>query len=118
MDERMKAAWLSCALAGGFFACAGALGAQELADPTRPPEFRGSQEASPLEQGGRLQSVLLSSGRKIAVIDGATVPLGGRLGGATLVSIMPTHVVLREGDEERVLRLHPGIEKKTTRGKQ
>jgi MSHA biogenesis protein MshK len=88
--------------------------AQALADPTRPPQAAGSGpllEAAPAERT-RLQSVLLSPGRKLAVIDGQTVPLGGRVGEATVVEISPDQVVLRQGAELRTLKLHPAAVKK------
>ena len=53
-----------------------------------------------------------SSGRKLAVIDGLTVPLGGMVGGARLVRITETEVSLKTGNETEVLKLFPGIDKK------
>ncbi|MBI3375546.1 MAG: MSHA biogenesis protein MshK [Betaproteobacteria bacterium] len=88
--------------------------AQALTDPTRPPSAGagpspgGEQEAAP---ASRLQSVLISSGRKLAVIDGMTVPLGGMVGEARLVRITETEVLLRTGKETEVLKLFPGIDK-------
>jgi MSHA biogenesis protein MshK len=55
--------------------------------------------------------VLISPGRKLAVIDGQTVALGGRLGDATVVAIAPTQVVLQTGATYQTLKLLPGIEK-------
>jgi hypothetical protein len=55
--------------------------------------------------------VLLSPRRKIAVINGVTVPLGGMVGEARLVKITETEVVLKTGNETEVLKLFPGIEK-------
>jgi MSHA biogenesis protein MshK len=86
--------------------------AQPLADPTRPPG-EGAAQAQPGDSaGGRLQSVLISSRRSVAVIDGRTVALGERVGDATLVSIAPAEVVLQRGAERRTLKLHAGLEKK------
>jgi MSHA biogenesis protein MshK len=86
--------------------------AQALTDPTRPPsavaESNGEQQEAP---AARLQSVLLSPRRKIAVINGVTVPLGGMFGEARLVKITETEVVLKSGNETEVLKLFPGIEK-------
>jgi MSHA biogenesis protein MshK len=55
----------------------------------------------------RLQSVLLSPHRRVAVIDGRTVELGGEVGGAMLVQIAETHVTLRSGSELKILELQP-----------
>jgi MSHA biogenesis protein MshK len=90
-----------------------AAAAQGLSDPTRPPsaapEERAARSEAPVS---RLQSVLISPGRKLAVIDGQTVALGGRIGDATVISIAPTQVILQAGAAYQTLKLHPGIEKK------
>jgi MSHA biogenesis protein MshK len=109
----MRAAALLVAL--GASSAGQAAHAQSLLDPTRPPQSGAASEsasgAGPAATT-RLQSVLLSPGRKLAVIDGQTVPLGGRVGDATVVEISPDHVVLRQGAEMRTLKLHPAAEKK------
>ena len=97
------------AFAGGLIA-AGAH-AQDFVDPTRPPSATAG--AADQEQGGRqLQSILFSGGRKIAVIDGIAVPLGGKVGEGRIVRITETEVTLRTGDEVEVLKLYPTVEKK------
>src|SRR5205823_5413429 len=55
--------------------------AQPLNDPTRPPSATSPESGEPVPS--RLQSVLLSPTRKIAVIDGRAVRLGERVGDAT-----------------------------------
>lgn len=84
-----------------------------LLDPTRPPTVAPSQspQATPEPPGPQLQSVLLAPGRKIAVINGESVALGEKLGGATLVRVSETEVVLKDGAEMRVLKLYPSVEK-------
>lgn len=84
-----------------------------LHDPMRPPSAAASgglQEDAPA--GRQLQSVLLSGGRKLAIIDGSTVPLGGRVGEARLVHIGETAVTLKTGSETEVLKLYPAIDKR------
>ncbi len=92
-------------------------GAQALNDPMRPPTFAGA-EAAP-EEGTpgkpRLQSVLISAERKLAVINGQTVPLGARFGNATLVAVTETSAVLKRGAERETLKLFPDTEKKLPR---
>jgi len=85
---------------------------QALGDPTRPPGA-GAWSNSPEEvpAGKQLQSVLLSGGRKLAVIDGTMVPLGGMLGDARVIKITETEVVLKTGEETETLKLFPGIDK-------
>jgi hypothetical protein len=90
--------------------------AQPLADPTRPPAQEPAQlrQAEPARQ--RLQSVLISAGRSIAVIDGRPVALGGRVGDATVVSIDPSEVTLQRGAARERLPLLPSvIEKRPVR---
>jgi MSHA biogenesis protein MshK len=77
----------------------------------RPPlagERPGAAAAA--SAGARLQSVLISSGRKLAVIDGITVPLGGTIDGARLVAIRESEVVLQKGAERETLKLNPGVQ--------
>jgi hypothetical protein len=67
--------------------------AEALTDPMRPP---AAPSVSPQETAAgeaapsRLQSVLISSRRRIAVIDGRAVTLGERVGDATVVAIAPS----------------------------
>lgn len=87
--------------------------AQALSDPTRPPQVSAAAAAvAPGAAASRLQSVLISPARKLAVIDGRTVPLGGMVDGATLVAIRESEVVLQKGSERETLRFHSGIERK------
>jgi len=87
--------------------------AQALTDPTRPPSAAAASPATQEEAAGmQLQSILLSSGRKVAVINGITVPLGGMVGEAKLVRISETQVVLKKGGETEVLKMYPGINKR------
>ena len=59
----------------------------------------------------RLESILLSSLRKGAIINGQYVPLGGAYGMATLVDITATGVTLKTGQELEVLQLFPPMDK-------
>ena len=106
---------LPVCLFAGFLASSapthGALG-QSLSDPTRPPNAggapgQGDADTSPTV----LQSVLISPGRKLAVINGAVVPLGGKVGEATLAGISETQVVLKYSDRTEVIKLLGGIER-------
>lgn len=88
--------------------------AQPLADPTRPATAAPA-ESTPAEAAtppSRLQSVLISPSRRVAVIDGRAVKIGERVGDATLVAIAPSEVTLQRGEERQTLKLHAGIEKK------
>lgn len=91
--------------------------AQPLLDPTRPPA-----SLDPVPQGNVsapasapvLQSVLISAGRRVAIISGQTVRLGEKFGEARVTKITESEVVLRSGTEVQTLKLFPGIEKRLT----
>ena len=93
--------------------------AQALTDPTKPPSATSALSGSPGAQeettGTQLQSILISSGRKVAVINGTMVPLGGMVGEARVVRITETQVVLKKGEETEVLKMYPGIDKRAVK---
>ena len=96
------AATISLALSAGSTA-------QPFADPTRPPlELMGAHSAAAPTP---LQSILLSSTRKGAIINGQYVPLGGAYGNARLVKITATEVTLRTGRTLEVLHLYPPLDR-------
>lgn len=86
--------------------------AQTLVDPTRPPGGLADMAGSVAVGGPVLQSVMLSPGRKVAVISGEAVILGGRYGEARLVRLTESEAVLKNGDETTVLKLYPQVEKR------
>jgi len=96
---------------------AGAALAQPLADPMRPPVESSAERSAATEiASSRLQSVLISPGRSVAVIDGRAVRLGERVGDATLISIEPSEVTLERGAaRERLTLLPSAIEKRPVR---
>lgn len=118
MAQRLSARTLACALVATLTSAAAAAQAR-LPDPTRPPQSApgGDETAKPADKKAaksapRLQSILISPQRKLAVIDGHTVPLGGEVNGARLVAITERGVTLRRGAQTETLRLDPGVEKK------
>lgn len=80
-----------------------------LSDPTRPP---GTSAGAENNDGGagQLQSVILSGGRKLAIIDGVTYKVGERVGDARVLSIDAEVVRLRDAQGIRVLRLSPALQ--------
>ena len=116
MAQRLKALMLLAALPLAAWPAAHAQPA--LSDPTRPPNVLpcamrdASARGEAPTAASRLQSVLISPQRRLAVIDGRTVPLGGKVDDATLVQISETHVTLRRGAELKTLELYPGVERK------
>ena len=111
MAGAMKLIALAClALASSAFA--------QSADPTRPPAnwlapVESAGQSSDDNTGGlRLQSVLVpQGGRPVAVIGGKTVPLGGKLGSATLVRLTEREAVLQGTDGVTHLYLTPDVQK-------
>lgn len=94
---------------GSAFAQRGA-----LVDPTRPPIVAGeAAENEPTAPAGpRLQSILISPTRRIAVISGSTVVQGEKYGAATVVAISESAVLLRYADRNETLHLIPGVIKR------
>ena len=100
-----------------LFVCAGlTLGAalaQPMRDPTRPPSADGDPARAETVAPSRLQSVLLSPNRSVAVIDGRPVTLGDRVGAARVVAISPAEVTLEHGASRQTLKLLPaGVHKR------
>jgi MSHA biogenesis protein MshK len=118
MAGGMKSTLYCAMLTATVVAMAGAQ-AQALTDPTRPPSASSAlsaSQAAPEETAGtQLQSILMSSGRKVAVINGTMVPLGGMIGEARVVRITETQVVLKRGEETEVLKMYPGIDKRAVK---
>ena len=78
----------------------------------RPPNASGAQGA-PVASG--LQAVITSPGRKVAVIDGAVVPLGSAVRDATLAGVSDSLAVLKKDGERDVLLMHPNVDQKPAR---
>ena len=106
--KTLRTAILLAAMAG----LTGVAVAQTLVDPTRPPGALADMGGGEAAGGPVLQSEMLSPGRKVAVISGETVVLGGRYGEARLVSVTETEAVLKNGAETTVLKLYPQVEKR------
>lgn len=86
--------WLLLGLSLG---CSGA--AWALADPTRPASYQHVAG----EQGLRLESVLISDSRKVAVINGHVVAEGDRIAGARIIHINRQGVKVSRDGVSRVL---------------
>lgn len=87
--------------------------AGNLPDPTRPAgEAAAGDEVS---AGPVLQSVLISPGRRSAIISGERVTVGSRYGDAKVVRITESEVVLKSGNEVQTLKLFPAVGKTAAR---
>ena len=80
-----------------------------LSDPTRPPGVAASSDGDE-GGGGQLQSVILSGGRKLAIIGGVAYKVGERVGEARVLSIDAEVVRLRDAQGIQVLRISPALE--------
>lgn len=90
----------------------------QSADPTRPAVDTGVSApgvtAAPATAG--LQSIIQRrNGKPAALINGAVVELGGKVGEARLVKIGDDFVVLRGALGNETLRLTPEVEKKAAK---
>jgi len=91
----------------------GAVCAQAMTDPTRPPtEYAEVDSNAPAVIGPVLQSVMITPMLKAAIINGEMVKLGGKFGNSQLVKVSESEVVLKSGDETQVLKMYPGVEKR------
>ena len=87
-----------------------------MSDPTRPPT---SMDVAPVDGVAQdagpagLQTIIRRKGAKpLAVINGETVALGGKVGEQRVVKITETEVVLDGPAGREVLSMTPGVEKK------
>ena len=90
--------------------CHNMLFAEPLKDPTRPPSHHNNPiNASGTKAAPRwvLSSTLIAAERRMATINGKTVGVGQKIGGARVVTIDPSRVALRNGDKEIILELLP-----------
>lgn len=94
--------------------------AETLPDPTRPPAAVLAAQQSAVadvteseEAATGLQAVLLRrSGKPLAIINGQTVHLGGKLGDARLVRLTETTAVLDGPNGRETLRLIQDVSRK------
>jgi MSHA biogenesis protein MshK len=86
--------------------------AAPFADPTRPPNAVQDEGVLTTPSGPRLESVLIAPDRRIAVIDGQQVRLGGKYGEGQVVRITESEVVIRKAEGMETLKLFPEAEKR------
>jgi len=83
--------------------------ATELPDPMRPPDFQTTDEPATQPKAPRpqlsLQSTLIATGRRSAVINGRSVRVGGTINGVRVLAIEATTVRMRDDRGRFTLRL-------------
>lgn len=116
MAERMSPFLMLAVLSVGAATLHAAHAQSALSDPTRPPNTvapasgrDGTAPAAATLQ--KLESILISPSRRLAVIDGQTVTVGSKVHEATVVQIAETRVTLRQGTDLKTLELYPGIDR-------
>lgn len=109
MADRLKL--LQVLAAAAALALSASSTAQALTDPMRPPLELMSAAAAGTSPHTPLQSILLSSTRKGAIINGEYVALGAKYGKARLVKITATEVTLKSDQGMEVLQLYPPLVK-------
>lgn len=76
-----------------------------LDDPTRPSGFQAPAAEAPKPQANfSLDSIMIGSGKRLAVINGQMVREGQSLEQARVVKVAPDRVVLSVNGQQRVLR--------------
>ena len=91
--------------------------AQPLRDPTRPPggatvpAKKTNSGKARSHEGMVLQTVLVSSDRRRAVISGRLMAVGERIGSYRLQEIRDSEVVMKGPGGTRTLRLFPSVTK-------
>ena len=109
-----------CLLTAFVFYAGSAL-AQPLTDPMRPPNVAASAPSAgkPSSAPIGVQVIITSQERKVAVIDGKVVALGGTVRDGKLVGLTDTSAVLEKSrsGERDVLLMHPNIDKKPPSGR-
>ena len=108
--------WLQMASLAALLAGQTADGAQIMYDPTRPSA--GAHAADGGDQPGSspvLQSVMIRSNTRSAVIGGERVELGGKYRDAQVVSITENEVVLRREAGTESLKMYPRVEMKAAK---
>lgn len=83
----------------------------QLADPTQPAQFRGSESA----ENYRLESILNSRQRRVAIINGQVLGVGEMLGDARVATIGRDRVGLQVGSKTISLKLPQQVVKKEVR---
>lgn len=91
---------------------AGAAHCAPFADPTRPPAAIEPGDLASRSPGApRLESVLIAPDRRVAVISGQQVTLGGKVGVGEVVRITETEVVIRGAEGLETLKLLPELKR-------
>ena len=107
MSERTQRTLLALAMLASSNAMA-AEPAAELGDPTRPSYVvENKAPNAPRKAAWEVESIIVSPGRRVAVINGRTVSVDDWIGGARVREILPYEVRLEHKGEIRTITLIP-----------
>ena len=96
------------ALIGLLLTGAGVDAASEvLRDPTRP--YTGSEVIAAAPPRFAVNAIIVSDARRIAIVNGKRVAIGGQVNGATVIAIEKTELVLDVDGRKIRLGLHGGM---------
>lgn len=90
--------------------------AQALPDPTQRTSMHRATSAAPAPTRWVLQSTLVAEDRRVAVINGRTVAVGGTVDGARVTDIQPYVVRLRTADGTLEITMTGADPKRATGG--
>jgi hypothetical protein len=92
--------------------------AQDMRDPTRPAVHQGEAKPAPTSRVDTwvLQSVLISSERRYAIINGQIVAPGDWIGGALLLEVAEGSATLRTSEGRKILNLYPRTKSRAPEG--
>jgi hypothetical protein len=79
--------------------------ADRLVDPTRPPQ--APNRSDPSYEGVRVEAVMRSAARDLAIVNGKIVRAGDRVAGVQIEAILPDGVRYVRDGQVRVARLQP-----------
>jgi hypothetical protein len=81
-----------------------AAASDRLADPTRPPQAR-SVNSGPVQDAVRVEAVLRSADRDLAIVNGRVVRAGDRIGAVQVEAILADGVRYTRDGQSHVARL-------------
>jgi hypothetical protein len=80
--------------------------ADRLVDPTRPPQAP-SPSSDPSYEGVRVEAVMRSAERDLAIVNGKIVRAGDRVAGVLIEAILPDGIRYVRDGQVRIARLQP-----------
>lgn len=105
MREWPRKSMLVALLLIGF--CDVSLGDEILRDPTRP--YIASEYITAATPRFVVNAIIVSAERRIAIVNGRRVSVGGSVGGATVIVIEKDHLILEKDDERITAGLNSGV---------